>query len=479
MNAWLSMVAVAALLGDAGPGGAPPQVLELTIGQAVERALKNSPRLKGAGLDIAVAEAKRKQARAQFGPKLQFELRAMFFDEPPSIGGGAMSAEDLAALQQLAGADLFDNAMLMFFQELPTMFESEPYDVNVTARVVQPLTPLWAIYHLYKLSELEVDVARVAVERQRSELAYQVRETCLRLLQAEAGLGALDEAIKTVEAHIERARFFLDAGLISKNDLLQAEVRLADLKGRQLGVHHGALLARASLAMLLDEPATSQIRVKAPMGEAVSGNVGSLAQVQAEAAATRPELRELDLRILQAERGVKAAWQGYIPTVAALAQYQHNEGSIMAPPTWTGGLVVDFNVWEWGATHYSIEEAEARLARARTGRQELVRGIDLQVQAAWLKLQETAEKIQIARSAVVQATEQVRLERERYEAQQNTSTDVLDAQTRLTQARVTTDSAEIEHRISLAALDKAIGRLPGTGTHHRAAAGSPAVQESP
>ncbi len=462
-----------------------PEVL--TIDQAVEMALNNSPKLRGAALDVAAAEAKRKQARAQYGPKLQVELTAMFFSEPPGFGGdmGGMDpgevniTEELQQLDDiiqvigddadralsagLLGVDQGLQGIIDTFSSLDSLFASEKYDVTFTARVVQPLTPLWAIHQMAKLAELEVDIARVALERQRIELAYQVREVCFKLLQAQAGLSALDEAIETVGAHIERAQYFLEAGLISKNDLLQAEVRLASLKGQRLEVKHGIELALATLSMLLDLPPDKQIELKAPADLAADEAVPQLAAVQAEAAATRPEMRELNLRIEQARRGIKASWQGYIPNVVALGQYQHNEGSIMVPPTWTGGVAVDFNVWEWGATYYQVEEAEAGLARAEVGREELKRGIDLQVRAAWLKIAEVTEKIEIAQTAVVQAEEQLRLERERYEAQQATSTDVLDAQTRLTQAKVTADTAVIDRRIALAALDKAIGRSPEGG----------------
>ena len=45
--------------------------LRLTLDEAVALALERSPRLRGARAAVAAAEAQRKQARAQFGPKLQ------------------------------------------------------------------------------------------------------------------------------------------------------------------------------------------------------------------------------------------------------------------------------------------------------------------------------------------------------------------------------------------------------------------------
>jgi len=200
---------------SAGVAGAG-ETKKLTIDEAVSVALKQSPRIKAADFEIDGAEAARKKARARFGPILQFETRALYFNDPPSIGGGGMSEEQVAQLQQLAGADPFDNAMIMFFQELPEMFQSEQYDINITARVVQPLTSLYAIYHGYKLAELGVDAAWVAKQRQKEKLAFQVNEGCLRLLQAQAGIRALEEAVKNVKAHVDKARSYMEVGWSGK-----------------------------------------------------------------------------------------------------------------------------------------------------------------------------------------------------------------------------------------------------------------------
>jgi len=450
-----------------------PGKLELTIEQAVKLALKQSPRTKGAQIDIEAADARRKQSRAQFGPKFQVSLSAMYFSEPPGFSGGAMDPALVGQLEQvndlaIAQGDVVDQALsgalLGFGQglsQLTDMFASERYDVTVTARVVQPLTPLWAIYQAYRLSELGVDATRVAEQRTRIELAFEVRRACLLVLSIESALGALDEAVETVQAHVRTAHHFLDVGLIGKNDLLQAEVRLADLRGKRLETEHGLRLAKAHLAVLLDIPTGTELVIQPPQAAEKEPELPPLDMVLIEARERRPELRELDLRIRQAEHGVKASYQGYIPNLSLMGQYQHNEGSVMIPPAWTVGVVLDFNFWEWGATYYAVEEARARLQRARTARAELERGIELDVRSAWLKITLTAKKIEIARSAERQAEEQLRLERQRYQAQQSTSTDVLDAQSRMTQTKVELQTAGFEHLIALADLRRALGQQYG------------------
>jgi outer membrane protein len=275
-----------------------------------------------------------------------------------------------------------------------------------------------------------------------------------------------------VEAHVEQAEHFLDAGLIGRNDLLQAKARLEALRGDLLGARHGALLARAGLAMWLALPAGTVIEVKEPQFDPKMHKRLTLSAANALAAAQRPEIEEIRLRMKQADHGVKAAWSGHIPQLSAMAMYQHNEGSLMKPPAWTGGLVLTWNVWEWGSTHYGIESAEASRSRVQSALEELERGIQLEVQSAWLKIAESRERLDIVKSELEQAEEQLRIEQALYEQHQNTSTDVLDAQSRLTGALVKRDSARYEYMIAMAALHKALGsRAQVFGVFERKAAG--------
>ena len=163
--------------------------IRLTVPEAVSLALKQSPRIKAANFELDAAEAARKKARARFGPVFQVEARAMYFNEPPSLGGGGMSAEDVGGLQQLAGADPFDNAMIQFFQELPSMFQSEQYDINITARVVPTLIPFFRDHRDEVQLEALSALAKKADEASRESVLELLvnEETPLRLRASTAG----------------------------------------------------------------------------------------------------------------------------------------------------------------------------------------------------------------------------------------------------------------------------------------------------
>jgi outer membrane protein len=84
-------------------------------------------------------------------------------------------------------------------------------------------------------------------------------------------------------------------------------------------------------------------------------------------------------------------------------------------------------------------------------------GIRLQVKRSILDLKQAEDKIPAAKKAIEQAEENLRVSEERYREQVTTSTEVLDAQTLLSQARMNYYNALYDHNLARAGLLRAIG----------------------
>ena len=83
--------------------------------------------------------------------------------------------------------------------------------------------------------------------------------------------------------------------------------------------------------------------------------------------------------------------------------------------------------------------------------------VALEVKEAVLNLQEAAQRLRVAEAAIAQAEEHFRISRERYLAQIATSTDVVDAEALLTQARTNYFNALYDDHLAAFALQKATG----------------------
>jgi outer membrane protein len=83
--------------------------------------------------------------------------------------------------------------------------------------------------------------------------------------------------------------------------------------------------------------------------------------------------------------------------------------------------------------------------------------VTLEVKEAVIVLLESEPKIRVAEKAIGQAEENFRISQERYSAQIATSTDVVDAEALLTQARTNYFNAIYDYHLASFALKKATG----------------------
>jgi outer membrane protein TolC len=85
--------------------------------------------------------------------------------------------------------------------------------------------------------------------------------------------------------------------------------------------------------------------------------------------------------------------------------------------------------------------------------------VDLQVRRAWNDRSETESRLQVAKRAVDQASENLRVVRNRYEAGASTNAEVLDAEALREQSMSNLDNARFGVELAKLRLARAIGTL--------------------
>jgi outer membrane protein TolC len=161
----------------------------------------------------------------------------------------------------------------------------------------------------------------------------------------------------------------------------------------------------------------------------------TLEEAWAGAEASRPRLKEMDVLIAAKEQNVKATQAEYLPTVYVSGGYEHAENKYLVhQDNWSAIAGVNINLFSGGASSSKSGMARAELRSLKLTRDKLIDGIRLEVKGAYLDLQSSARKIEVAKTAIEQAEENLRLQRLRYKEGVSTATEVLDAVTLLTTA---------------------------------------------
>jgi outer membrane protein TolC len=125
------------------------------------------------------------------------------------------------------------------------------------------------------------------------------------------------------------------------------------------------------------------------------------------------------------------------------------------------GLHVEAPLYAGGRHRGELRSAEADVEAAVADAQTILDAISLQVDVAYRGMVAANERIDLSRTAVVQAEENLRLVRVRYRNGNATPTDIVDSEAALTRSQQRFFSATYTYLAALARLDYAVGQRQG------------------
>jgi outer membrane protein len=125
------------------------------------------------------------------------------------------------------------------------------------------------------------------------------------------------------------------------------------------------------------------------------------------------------------------------------------------------GLHLEAPLYAGGRYRGELRAAEAEIEAAVADAQSILDAISLQANLAYRGVLAARERIDVARTAIVQAEENLRLVRVRYRNGTATPTDIVDSEAALTRSQQRFFSAAYTYLAALARLDYAVGQEQG------------------
>ncbi len=414
----------------------------LTLKESIKIALDRSLSVKSAEEEIKARAFEEHSSKADFYPKLSTSYSYTRLDY------GTVSDAKYTTYPYPS-----------FSPREVSPLDTNTYEFNITA--TQPLFTGWALTISRDLASLGVDTAKIQKETVIQDLVLNVKGAYFGILQAQKLEKVARQAVEQLKAHLRVSQAFYDEGIIAKNELLQTEVQMAQARQDLIRATNRVEIARSLLNKLLRRGLNEKVRIKDIL-EYHPVEL-TLDQCMKKAELNRPEIKEVSLNVTSAEKGVELSKSSYYPSVNLIGNYQRETDDILQSDpgedvdNWTMIIKGEWTFWEWGKKRHDVAAARAKVAKYKYLLNEIKDNIQLEVKDAYLYLREAEKNIQVARKAVVQAEENFRMNEERYKQQVATSTDVLDAQTLLTQARTNYFNALSEHNIAWARLERAMG----------------------
>jgi outer membrane protein TolC len=430
---------IAALLLMLIPGYGSAQVIDdaLTLGDTVDLALKANLGIKRSQEEINAADAVRHSNMTKFLPTLG------------STYNYTHRNKERTSPSLLTGRDIV----------------TSPDDqYTFTTILTQPIFTGFGIINEYKLSELGLDRAEVNAKLTRQDVILDAKNAYFSVLKNQKLLDVAQQTVTSIASQKEVSENFYKVGLSPLNDLLQSQVQLANAQQQLTTAQNNLEIARTRFNTVLRRPVNAPVRLVDQVG--YSTYEGSLDGCLVEAAKNRLEVQVADLDIGIAEKLVKLGEKDYFPSINLTGTYArtgddwdaHGGEGISDSAGWNVQATATWEFWQWGRTGYGRKEKLARLAQSKYKKTEITDSISLEVKTAYLRTKESEKNIVTIEKAVEQARENLRITEEQYKEQVATQTDVLVAQTLLTQTQTNYFNALYDFKIAKAFLLRAIGQ---------------------
>lgn len=440
---WLPALLVIAVV--APPLTATQAQTPLTLPQAVRLALENSPVREAARASEQAAAAGVREARSALLPSFTVSESLLRSNDPVFAFGTKLRQQRFTA-DDFALDSLNDPAAL------------NDFNTRLTAR--------WNLYDFGRSSNGLAAAHRVreAAESQfhrtEQELIFRVVEAYYGLLLARRQQEVAEKAVGTAEAILERTRTSFEAGLVVESDLLSARVNLAARQQELIEARNHVELAKALLNHEMGVPAGSVYEPSEVLDEA-GFSPPALPELEAQALAVRPDLEEVRRQEAAQLKSLASARAALLPRIGFLAAWERHDKDFLhnGSSNWTAGIQVDFDLFQGGALRARIARESALHDRVASLRDQAESGVRLEVRQASLQVRATAEQVEVARTAVSQAEESLRILTNRYGAGLASITDLLQVEDAANAARTRYWGAVYRFQLSRAGLELATGTL--------------------
>lgn len=307
-----------------------------------------------------------------------------------------------------------------------------------------------------KVQKMALEQVELNLDDVKNTLVKNVKRDYYALLSAKRAVAIRTKSRDLYQDQYDRAKAFFDNGLRPKVDVTTAEV---NLNNEELSLIRAKNLVSSTSAQLANTlgVATPKILELDDNVEEAAFEIGFDEAVRT-AYANRPDVRsaETDLEINRIK--LNRAKAGYWPTFSFSAGFSKSGDEFYLDNEDTKLLAsVQLPIFNAFKTYNDVKQARLSLEHTRNNNRSLLNNVFLEVQSAFIKMNEASESIPIARLNVQKASENLDLARGRYNEGIGDIIEMKDAEISYTDAELSYLTARYDYATAVAELKQAMG----------------------
>ena len=386
MKVYKALIAccVAGALGLPLQATASGKTMKLSLSDALTMARENNYTIKAARSRVDQAEARIVQSRQSYLPKVTFSETLMATNDPGAalvlkLQQNIVQQSDFMP-EKLNNADVLN-------------------DFNTSVQVIQPVYNADAAIGR-QLAFTSKKGQELMTSRSEESVGLQVTRVYYGLILAQKNIDALEQSIRTMQAHSSEAARGFSAGLLPKSDKLSTDVRLSELLEQKMMLLDEIKSAEDALQVMLHLDSGVII---VPTGDLV---VDSTLPAESDTAVLE---NRSDLKALETLRQVAILQEDMIraskrPRLNAFLQTNlHSNNIFSGGSSWALGMNMQWNIYDGMATAGRIQEAKAQEREAMYNYEAAKSGSIAEVEKSKRSLKTARARIDVARKSLEEA----------------------------------------------------------------------------
>ncbi len=449
--------------------------IELNLQKSRELSIKYSQYLMIAGKQKEKASFERKAYKALYFPKLS--AMGMFYYNPSgfdyTLEGGYLPTYTPSITGELVPNLLLDgggnpiigsdgNPVFKMYSFMPDVEMNVGMEgVGVAGLMLeQPVYMGGKIRTANEMAKTGESLADENIRMNRAKVISESDEAYWKYVTVKEKLSVAQKYRALLDELVKNLSDAYSTGMISRNDLLKAEVKKNEANLMVQKASNGLELARMNLCRVTGLPFQTEIVVNDSLPEMPSAEVLNISN-QIE---NRPEYRMLEKSADLKEKNVKLVRSEFLPQVGVGANYSYIEGPQLngertSTNAFSAMATVKIPIFGWGEGHNKVRAAKAEYEISMLKMQQAVELMALELAQARFNLQDAQSRVQMTTMSLEQAEENLRVTKDWYEVGEETLTNYLEAQVQWQKVKSELVESKSELKMSETAYLKATGML--------------------
>ncbi len=431
-------VAICMLFAAPGSHVLAQQPKNLPLPEAIKMSLANSGQIKIANFKVAEANANYHEAKDNYLPDLKvsgsyLRLNSPNVDLKIKLGSSSGGASKPGAVDQATYGML---------------------------NLSMPVFSGFRIKYGVESAKYMAQAAKLDVENDREDVINSTIQAYSNLFKARNSVDMVGENLAREEQRVKDFNNLTKNGLMSRNDLLKAELQKSNIELALLDAKNNLKMATVNMNLLLGLPENSELIPDTSILFNI-GDPGPIVQWEQIALTNRKDAAALAVREKASESAIKATKALYYPGIAVTGGLIAADvpNLLVINNAMNIGLGLQYNIASIWKTPAKLEQATARMHQLQATQNILNDGIRLQVTKAYEDYLLSSKKIEVYARAIEQANENYRITKNKHTNSLATTTELLEADVAQLQAMLNFSFSKIDAAVAYFKLQQTAGIL--------------------